>query len=557
VAGALLALLVPRGDVRSDDRLTITGDVGGARLLSQPQSDLFGAGVTASLGLYRPITPAKPSLLAGLRLRLGFFADGPPPEDKRLQDPGAATSLAALLALRWRPSAPAAGGGPGPGAMLGLWAEAGAGGGLDGRNLRPMMELGVGWGLAFKSYVVSPVLRYHHVIQSGAGDEGNDAKILVFGLEVVWPTRDAASEALAVAGANGAGKPGAAAAALPPLATIVVPDIKRQPVGPRDTDDDGIMDADDDCPGKSEDIDGFEDEDGCPDDDNDGDGILDLFDKCRDDPEVVNGVNDEDGCPDKGLITLVGDRIVLEDGIMFETGSSTLTPTGRKLLDAVAKLCRQHLEWERLAVEGHTDARGSEEMNQRLSEDRATGVRRGLLDLGFDERKVSARGFGATRPRVRGDDADAHRRNRRVELVVVKKRVRPADDPTAPLQQGAFRPVAGPPRAGATAAGPSAAAAGDFPPAAVAPAALAPATATAGSMPPAGGQPGSRAAGSPATPTSATRPPTVPPGTAPAARAPGAARPTGALPRPTAVPPPPRLGSGRSESLDTLDEQAK
>ena len=66
----------------------------------------------------------------------------------------------------------------------------------------------------------------------------------------------------------------------------------------KDTDGDGIFDDKDKCPNEKEDMDGFEDEDGCPDPDNDADGILDATDKCPMKPEDKNGFEDEDGCPD-------------------------------------------------------------------------------------------------------------------------------------------------------------------------------------------------------------------------------------------------------------------
>ncbi|MCB1182861.1 OmpA family protein [bacterium] len=65
-----------------------------------------------------------------------------------------------------------------------------------------------------------------------------------------------------------------------------------------DNDGDGIPDADDACPTRAEDFDGFRDEDGCPDPDNDGDGIVDGRDQCPDEPEDIDGWDDRDGCPD-------------------------------------------------------------------------------------------------------------------------------------------------------------------------------------------------------------------------------------------------------------------
>lgn len=85
--------------------------------------------------------------------------------------------------------------------------------------------------------------------------------------------------------------------------------------GPKDTDGDGLLDPDDQCPWDPEDKDGFQDTDGCPDPDNDGDRILDPWvelagelakyeaigrgaDQCPDVPEDWDGFEDEDGCPD-------------------------------------------------------------------------------------------------------------------------------------------------------------------------------------------------------------------------------------------------------------------
>jgi len=66
-----------------------------------------------------------------------------------------------------------------------------------------------------------------------------------------------------------------------------------------DNDQDGVPDVDDKCPDVAEDVDGFEDEDGCPDEDNDADGVLDAEDSCPMIPEDPDGFEDEDGCPDE------------------------------------------------------------------------------------------------------------------------------------------------------------------------------------------------------------------------------------------------------------------
>lgn len=65
-----------------------------------------------------------------------------------------------------------------------------------------------------------------------------------------------------------------------------------------DNDKDSIPDVSDKCPNQAEDIDGFEDADGCPDFDNDKDGVPDSLDKCLNKLEDMDGYKDDDGCPD-------------------------------------------------------------------------------------------------------------------------------------------------------------------------------------------------------------------------------------------------------------------
>jgi outer membrane protein OmpA-like peptidoglycan-associated protein len=70
------------------------------------------------------------------------------------------------------------------------------------------------------------------------------------------------------------------------------------PGGPKDSDKDGIVDDIDQCVDQPEDIDGYMDEDGCPDSDNDDDGIPDTDDSCPTDAEDIDEWEDDDGCPD-------------------------------------------------------------------------------------------------------------------------------------------------------------------------------------------------------------------------------------------------------------------
>ena len=86
-----------------------------------------------------------------------------------------------------------------------------------------------------------------------------------------------------------------------------------------DHDADGILDESDACVLEAEDVDGFQDEDGCPDLDNDQDGLLDTADQCPRQPEDMDSFKDEDGCPDPDND---GDRVLdSEDECPAEPGT--------------------------------------------------------------------------------------------------------------------------------------------------------------------------------------------------------------------------------------------
>ncbi|MEO7731314.1 MAG: OmpA family protein, partial [Kofleriaceae bacterium] len=112
-----------------------------------------------------------------------------------------------------------------------------------------------------------------------------------------------------------------------------------------DNDADGIADANDKCPMDPEDKDGFQDEDGCPDPDNDGDGIPDAVDQCPNEPEDKDGFQDEDGCPepdnDHDGIPDTADKCPDEpedkDGFQDEDGCPDDDNDGDGFADAVDK----------------------------------------------------------------------------------------------------------------------------------------------------------------------------------------------------------------------------
>lgn len=104
-------------------------------------------------------------------------------------------------------------------------------------------------------------------------------------------------------------------------------------------------------------------------------------------------------------------------GIYFGFASAELQPASERSLDLVATLLTRHPDWS-LAIEGHTDDIGEAAANQKLSVQRAEAVRAALADRVRDaSRRLSAVGFGATRPRETNTTLEGRARNRRVELV--------------------------------------------------------------------------------------------------------------------------------------------
>ena len=187
-----------------------------------------------------------------------------------------------------------------------------------------------------------------------------------------------------------------------------------------DNDGDGLSDQLDQCPNEPEDKDGFEDTDGCPDPDNDGDGLLDLIDQCPNEPEDKDGDRDGDGCPDLyETIVVTQDRIELKQTIYFGTGNAKIKPRSFPMLNEVADAIG-HVKGVRVRVEGHTDSRGGDRYNRKLSQRRADSVRAFLIGAGVAPDRLDAVGYGEDRPIDTNTTRDGRSRNRRVEFLILR-----------------------------------------------------------------------------------------------------------------------------------------
>jgi outer membrane protein OmpA-like peptidoglycan-associated protein len=188
--------------------------------------------------------------------------------------------------------------------------------------------------------------------------------------------------------------------------------------GFEDSDGDGIIDRDDDCPEEAEDEDGFADHDGCPDLDNDGDGILDGDDECPDIPEEKGG--DGDGCPEKTYVEIRDGQIYIFGKVQFRTGSADIDPRSEPLLDQIAVALEGSPQVKKVQIQGHTDSVGDHGTNQELSRARAASVRDALVSRGVDKGRLESRGFGEDKPIAPNRSRAGRAKNRRVEFVVLE-----------------------------------------------------------------------------------------------------------------------------------------
>ena len=129
--------------------------------------------------------------------------------------------------------------------------------------------------------------------------------------------------------------------------------------------------------------------------------------------------------PDEGLISFTAsgqtDEIVIRlTGLRFKSGSSDIRPEDYALLTKVQQVIREFPD-RRIEIHGHTDSKGDEADNLKLSEDRARAVRDYLADnMNLSAEDMEVIGFGESRPLVSNDTAAGRIQNRRIEIVLRK-----------------------------------------------------------------------------------------------------------------------------------------
>lgn len=159
--------------------------------------------------------------------------------------------------------------------------------------------------------------------------------------------------------------------------------------------------------------------DGCAPADADHDGVLLPADRCPDAPETLNGFEDEDGCPDV-LPEAVKQFTGVIPGISFTKGKSEVSPASHEALDQAADVLSKYPD-VRIEVSGHTSSDGTDQVNQRLSEERARAVASYLESKGVASNRIVVRGAGSSEPIADNGTREGREQNRRIEFRVLGK----------------------------------------------------------------------------------------------------------------------------------------
>lgn len=163
--------------------------------------------------------------------------------------------------------------------------------------------------------------------------------------------------------------------------------------------------------------------------DDDGDGVLNSLDECPATPAgkkvLPDGCLPHNDCrkpragepaDDKGCTI---ERVYILHGVKFEFDSDRLTPAAKPILADIATAMRAYpkLKFE---LHGHTCSMGSDRYNQRLSERRARSAMAFLVQQGISADRMTAVGFGESKPIDTNDTKAGREYNRRVELKVIE-----------------------------------------------------------------------------------------------------------------------------------------
>lgn len=112
-----------------------------------------------------------------------------------------------------------------------------------------------------------------------------------------------------------------------------------------------------------------------------------------------------------------GIKVTFDGGILFDFDSSALREDARGNLSEFAE-SMEEFEESNILIVGHTDSKGSEEYNQKLSDRRADSASNFLIEQGVAAERLTSVGRGETEPVATNETAEGRQQNRRVEVAI-------------------------------------------------------------------------------------------------------------------------------------------
>jgi len=116
-------------------------------------------------------------------------------------------------------------------------------------------------------------------------------------------------------------------------------------------------------------------------------------------------------------------KIEIKEKIQFEYNKATILAASHSLLDEIVDVIKKNPHIKKIAIEGHASSDGDDKHNMKLSDERAKSVMAYLVGKGIDQKMLTAKGFGETKPIGDNNTEEGREKNRRVEFVITDQDV--------------------------------------------------------------------------------------------------------------------------------------
>ncbi len=430
----------------------------------RPQSREFGLGAGATAVLEIPI--AK---VLGIQAEIGGLTQskGDPPANPLILDHSSGAALFGTLGARYRPL--------GARSAAGWWLDLNFGYARTGTRDRPTLDAHVGYDWRMIAlgprWDLGPFVGYTQIFQPGGTLRPEDAHIVWAGVHFGLGAREEkVAEAAPVIGDSDKDTVFDDEDACPDEPGLRSRDVRTNGCPRPDRDKDTVFDDEDACPDEpgirtgiprtngcapldrdSDDV--YDDEDrcpdvpgvrstdpkvnGCPPADRDNDTVFDVEDACPDVPGVRSADTKTNGCPaTEGHVRVEGDKILLDDVILFENNSPRVRHVSWAIVKKVAEFINKNPDVLEFDIEGHADETGTVDHNLMLSRERAASVKRLLVQYSVDGARITTHAYGYAAPKVSGHTEEQRAQNRRVEFTIVKARPMQTAPTPAPVNEG-------------------------------------------------------------------------------------------------------------------------